>query len=101
MLTARLRINPDWPEASTCVGSNDPRLFVQATVTLPEPLGDNGIVDGAEGAGGFRHILLPPVGGDAIRSLVPTFIYSADTCDALDVRQAFKGRMKKSEWCFF
>lgn len=101
VLTARLRINPDWAEASTCEGSNDPRLSVKTTVTLPEPLGDDGVVDGAEGAGGFRHVLLPPVGDEAIRSLVPKFIYSGDTCDALDVRRAFKGRMKKTEWCFY
>lgn len=101
VLTARLRINPDWPEASTCEGDGDPRLSVQTTVTLPEPLGDNGIVDGAEGAGGFRHVLLPPVGAEAIRSLVPKFIYSGDTCDALDVRRAFKGHLKKTEWCFY
>lgn len=99
VLTALLRINPDWAEASTCEGNSDPRTRVETTVTLPEPLGALGLVNGSEGPGGL-HVLLPPVGGDAIRSLIPRFAYAGDTCDAPDVRQAFKGR-KKTSWCFF
>lgn len=100
VLTARLRTTPGWPQIATCEGDDDPRLRVATVVTLPEPLGDRGIVDGASGASDFRHVLLPPVGAAAIRSLVPKYIYSGETCDLPEVRQAFKGR-KKTEWCFF
>lgn len=98
-LTARLRVNPEWG-ASTCEGNSDPRTSITATVTLPTPLGRRGIVDGAQGPGGFRFVVLPPVGAKAIRSLVPKYQYSGRDCDARDVRQAFKGR-KKTEWCFY
>lgn len=101
VLTARLRINPEWAEASTCEGNSDPRTRVTATVTLPEPLGSLGIVGGNDEEDGKPYVLLPPVGAEAIRSLVPKFIYSGDTCDALDVRRAFKGHLKKTEWCFY
>lgn len=99
VLTARLRSNPDWPELATCEGDDDPRSRIETTVTLPEPLGTLGLVNGSEGPGGF-HVLVPPVGDEAIRSLIPRFAYAGDTCDAPDVRQAFRGR-KKSAWCFF
>jgi len=100
ILAARFRVNPDWPRASTCVGHSDERLVVRTTVTLPAALGRRGIVDGGEGVGGFRTVLLPPVGAAAIRSLVPRFIYVGDACERRDVRRAFRGRAK-SGWCYF
>ncbi|MGX6449430.1 hypothetical protein ACVU7I_15405, partial [Patulibacter sp. S7RM1-6] len=99
-LTARLRVNPDWPEASTCMGSTDPRLSVRVPVQLRGPLGRRGIVEGGEGTGPAPTVLLPPVGRRAIRSLVPRWSYTGDDCDDPAVRRAFRGRPKAS-WCFF
>lgn len=98
VLTARLRTNPEWGR-STCFESV-PGSSITTTVTLPEKLGHRGLVDGAEGPGGFHIVALPPLGAPAIRSLSPKFMYMNDDCDARDVRRAFKGR-KKTEWCFF
>lgn len=100
VLTARFRANPDWPRVSTCEGAIDPRLTVRTTVRLPARLGRRGVVDGVEGPGGGRQVLLAPVSAAAIRSLVPRFIYSGDACDVPAVRRAFRGR-PKSQWCFF
>ncbi|WP_022928855.1 hypothetical protein [Patulibacter americanus] len=100
ILTARFRVNPDWPRFSTCVGSSDPRLRVRTTVRLPSRLGHRGIVDGGDGRGGSRPVLLEPRGAVAIRSLVPRFVYAGDACDRPAVRRAFRGR-PKSGWCFF
>lgn len=101
VLTARLRINRDWPLVSTCEGDHDPRSRVETTVTLPEPLGTLGLVQGGDEEEGARaNVLLPPVGDEAIRSLVPRYIYSGDFCDAPDIRRAFRGK-KKTEWCFY
>lgn len=101
VLTARLRINRDWPLMSNCEGNSDPRTRVPTTVTLPEPLGALGIVGGKDDDEGVKpNVLLAPVGDEAIRSLVPRFVYSGDLCDVTDVRQAFRGR-KKTQWCFY
>ncbi|CAB4921842.1 unannotated protein [freshwater metagenome] len=99
ILAARFRVNPDWPRFSTCVGSNDPRLTVKTTVTLPSALGRRGIVDGTKDSGTSRGVILEPVGATAIRSLVPRFTYTGATCDQSAVRRAFRGR-SKSTWCF-
>ncbi len=100
-LSARFRINRDWPLMSTCEGDHDPRSRVETTVTLPEPLGDLGLaVPGDPDEGDRALVLLPPVGDEAIRSLVPRYVYAGDLCDAPDVRRAFAGR-KKTTWCFF
>jgi hypothetical protein len=99
-LTARFRVNPDWPRFSTCAGADDPRLSVTATVRLPGPLGRRGIVDGAKELGSSRIVVVPPVGAKAIRSLVPRFVYSGEDCDAGPVRRAFRGR-PKTGWCSF
>lgn len=99
LLAARLRVDPEWGRAM-CVDDAAPGSSITTTVTLPGPLGHRGIVDGADGPGGFRFVALPPLGAKAIRALSPRFQYSGRDCDARDVRQAFKGR-KKTEWCFF
>lgn len=100
VLTARLRVSPRWPVASTCEGSDDGRLRVRVPVTLPGVLGRRGLVDGARDVGPAPMVLLPPVGARAIRSLVPRWSYTGDDCDAPAVRRAFRGR-PKSSWCLF
>lgn len=99
VLTARLRVDPEWGRAM-CVDDAAPGSSITTTVTLPQTLAHRGIVDGAPGPGGFRFVALPPVGANAIRSLVPRFQYTGSDCDARDVRQAFRGR-EKTEWCFY
>ncbi|MFA4928182.1 MAG: hypothetical protein WC558_06675 [Patulibacter sp.] len=99
VLTARLRVNPEWGRLVCADGPPDGSSITTA-VTLPEKLGRRGLVDGAEGPSGFHIVALPPRGASAIRSLSPKFMYMNDDCDAQDVRRAFKGR-KKTEWCFF
>ena len=86
--------------ASTCEGTDDPRLTVRTTVTLPTKLGRRAVVNGAPGPSDFRFVLIPPVGPTAIRALVPRFIYSGRMCDRGPVKNAFKGR-PKDEWCFY
>jgi hypothetical protein len=99
-LTARFRVNPDWPRFSTCEGVNDPRLVVTTTVRLPGALGRRGIVNGTREASGAGLVVVPPVGTKAIRSLVPRFAYSGEDCDAGPVKRAFRGQ-PKTRWCSF
>ncbi len=99
LLTARLRVDPTW-DGGLCTTGPPPGSKVTTTVTLPAKLGRRGIVDGAEGPGGFRFVAFPPADAKAIRSLVPKYIYGGTVCGAPDVRRAFKGR-RKDEWCFF
>jgi hypothetical protein len=99
-LTARFRVNPDWPRSSTCEGVLDPRLSVTTTVRLPGPLGRRGIVNDPGEEGGTGRVLVPPVGAKAIRSLVPRFVYSGDDCDTGPVKRAFRGQ-PKTRWCSF
>lgn len=99
-LTARFRVNPDWPRFSTCVGVDDPRLSVTTTVRLPGPLGRRGLVNDPRDEDGAGVVLVPPVGVKAIRSLVPRFVYSGEDCDAGPVKRAFRGR-PKTRWCSF
>lgn len=99
VLTARLRVNPDWGWVA-CLDEAGDASSITTTVTLPEALGRRGLIDGHPGPGGFRFVVLPPVGAKAIRSLSPKYQYSGRDCDARDVRAAFKGR-NKTEWCFF
>ena len=61
--------------SSTCKGTDDPRLTVRTTVTLPTKLGRRAVVDGAPGISDFRFVLIPPLGPTAIRALVPRFVY--------------------------
>ncbi|WP_022929983.1 hypothetical protein [Patulibacter americanus] len=97
---ARFRVNPDWPRFSTCEGVIDPRLSVTTTVRLPGPLGRRGIVDGAKELGSSRTVVVPPVGVNAIRSLVPRYVYAGEDCDAGPVRRAFRAQ-SKTDWCSF
>lgn len=99
VLTARLRVDPAWATMD-CLDDGAPTSSITTTVTLPGAVGRRGLIDGHPGPGGFRFVLLPPVGAKAIRTLSPKYQYTGDDCDARDVRVAFKGR-KKTEWCFF
>lgn len=99
VLTARLRVNPDWGRVD-CLDEAGGESSISTTVTLPATLGRRGLIDGHPGPGGFRFVVLPPEGAKAIRALSPRYQYSGRDCDARDVRAAFKGR-RKTEWCFF
>jgi hypothetical protein len=100
VLVAHFRVNPNWPEFSTCVGHDGFPEPIRTTVTLPAPVGRRAIVDGAPSVSDFRFVLVPPVGSRAIRTLVPRYAYGYPLCARRAVRSAFRGR-PKSEWCFF